>query len=167
MKWLRAPDSASSRNALDGFPHAFLDMRWPVDHLEIRNAPIGQEVRPWLLAMVVPDPEQRYAMVYLSFSQESPPGFVAAPLLKGLQETKLAAWRGPELPGRNAAGVPACVPVVAARAPEIAVPAEAENWLAADAAMTWALGEFLLTIGCRWRAKARRQARSPLAADPP
>lgn len=167
MKWLRAPDSAPSRNALAGFPHAFLDMCWPVDHLEIGNAPIGQEVRPWLLAMVVPDPEQRYAMVYLGFSQESPPGFVAAPLLKGLQEAKLTAWRGPELPGRNAAGVPACVLVVPACAPEIAVPAKAENWLTADAAMTRALGKFLLPVGRGRRSKARRQAQSPLAADPP
>src|SRR5215217_2167332 len=116
-----------------------------VDDLQVRRSPEGEEVGPGQIAVPARNLEQRDAVVDLGAPQEPPSGRPATPSLQALQEARLIARRVPELPGRDARRVPLAA-ARAAGARKVAVPAEPEHRLAADAAGPRPLGEALLAI---------------------
>src|SRR6266567_1123032 len=68
----------------------------------------------------------------------------------------VVARRRPQLPGRDAASVPARIPVGTLVAPQIAMPSEPEHRLAAHTAIAWPLGMGLFAKRRRRRAKPER-----------
>ena len=92
-------------------------------------------------------------MVDLGAAQEPPSGRPATASLQALQQAGLIARRVPELPGRDAGRVPLAA-ARAAGACKVAVPAEPEHRLAADAAMSRPLGEALVAVRRRRRPEA-------------
>ncbi len=129
-----------------------------VDDLQVGHAPEVEQLGPRALAMVAPDRKQRHPVVDLGVLAEALAGQAAAALLQALEPVEMVARRGPQFPGGDAAAVPGRVFVGAAVVPQIAVPAEPKNRLAAHAAMAGTLGVRRLTIGRGRGAEARRQA---------
>src|SRR5688500_4546986 len=121
--------------ALAGLQRAFRHVRRPVDDLQVRGAPEAEQLRPRPLAVLAPDAEQGRTMIDLGALEQPRAGLAAAPLLPAPQQTVVVARSGPELPRRNAAGMPGGLAVDVPVTPEVAVPSETENRLAADAAM--------------------------------
>src|SRR6266487_2145336 len=68
----------------------------------------------------------------------------------------VVARRRPQLPGRDAASVPARIAVGTLVAPQIAMPSEPEHRLAAHTAIAWPLGMGLFAKRRRRRAKPER-----------
>src|SRR3954452_4847547 len=143
------------------FGGAFVDMGAAVDDLQGRRAPEGEKVGPGPVAVLAPNLEKRDALIDLGAAQEPPSGRSAATPLQALQEAGLIARRVPELPRRDTRRVPLAAAVAAA--PELAVPAEPEHRLAADAAGARALGKARIAIGRR----RRPEAFAPLFAPAP
>ena len=77
---------------------------------------------------------ERHAVVDLVATHERPVAGGAAPLLQAGEERRVTGRRGPQRPGRDAAAVPAGAAPLRAVAPEVAMPAEPEDRLPADAA---------------------------------
>src|SRR6266567_7298284 len=71
----------------------------------------------------------------------------------------VVARRRPQLPGRDAASVPARIPVGTLVAPQIAMPSEPEHRLAAHATIARPLGMGLFAKRRRRRAKPERRPR--------
>src|SRR5215208_2369856 len=132
---------------------AFLGMGGTVDDLEVRRAPEAEEVGPGQVAVLARNLEERDAVVDLGAAQEPPSGRAATTSLQALQEAGLIARRVPELPGRDTGRVP--LPAArAAGARNVAMPAEPEHRLSADAAGTRPLGEARVAIRRRRRPEA-------------
>lgn len=79
------------------------------------------------------------------------------PLVR-LEDLHLIAWRDPQLPCRDTSGIPIGVLVRRARSPEVSMPTEAIDGLAADAAMPATAGVLWHTIKRRWHPKGRGEA---------
>ena len=135
---------------------AFLRMGVAVDHLQIGQAPKAEKPRPWHVAMLAPELEERQLVVDLGVSQKPLAARCATVLLPPLEERHLIARRVPQPPSRHAGRVPFGVSVWAG-APEILMPAEAVDLLAADTAMALAERESLFAIRRGGRPKALRQ----------
>ena len=92
---------------LPRFVGAFLEMRFPVDHLQVGQPPIGEKLRPRRRALVAPDPEQRNAMIDLRVPQQPSPCGGASMPLDAFEQAVLLARRVPEFPRGDAGSVPA------------------------------------------------------------
>ena len=117
-----------------GLGAGFGEVGGAVHRLQVREAPIGQELGPGRVAVPAPHEVERHAVVHLAVARQAPARHGATPLLQTRQELRLVGGRGPDLPGRRTAGVPAGPAVGLAPSPQVAVPAEAVDRLAAQAA---------------------------------
>ena len=140
-----------------------------IDDLQVGHAPIGQQRGPGSSGAlrVAPDPEQRHAVIDLRVLAEPRAGGGAAMVLQTSQMPHVIARRSPQLPGRDAAAVPRRIAVGMRVAPQIAVPAEPEHRLPADAARARTPAVDLFAKRGGRRAKAERHVRRFAAADPP
>src|SRR5207302_8791438 len=98
-----------------------------------------QQLRPGERAVIAPNREQRHAVIDLGVLEQALAGEPAAAALQRLEVAQMLARGRPQVPGGNAAAVPARGLVGPAVAPQVAVPAEAKHRLAAHAAMAQAL----------------------------
>ena len=136
----------------------FLRVGRTIDHLQVGNAPIGQQHRPPLI-LLPPHPEERYAMVHFGISGEPRAAHRTAPALNGLQLANIVARNGPQIPCGDAAAVPGGMTVGGLFAKGIAVPAEPEDRLPANTAMSLSSRMRLVPKGNRRRPEARPQLR--------
>ena len=106
--------------------------------------------------MVTPDPKQRDPVIYLSIPPEPSTCLTAAPPLEATQEWRLAIRCVPELPGNDTSTVPDRI-LVRSAVPQVDVPAESVNRLAANAAKTRAQTVGSLAVRSRRHAECCRQ----------
>ena len=99
------------------------------------NPQNAQQRRPVHVAMLAPHPEQRHAMVDFRGLPQPPAGLGAAAPLQAADQLGVVARRVPQPPRRDAGGVPGGV-LVRPALPQVLVPAEPIDRLAADAAET-------------------------------
>src|SRR5258707_9465565 len=104
--------------------------------------------------MLAPDAKERHAVIDFRGLPQALSGFGAAPRLQSLEQAHLVARCVPELPGRDAGGVPGSV-AVRPSVPQVDVPAEAIDRLPAHAAMAGTARERGLTIGRGRRPEGR------------
>src|SRR3569623_3596323 len=141
-------------------------MRVAVDHLQVRQAPEVEQLRPAEIAMLPPHAEQRNAVIdFGSLPQPRAAGGTAT-LLQLPEQLGVVARCVPELPGDDAGGVPNGV-IVGPLAPQVFVPAEPIDRLTADAARPGATRVPLVAIRCRRGAEPRRQRRLAVSAELP
>jgi hypothetical protein len=62
-----------------------------IDDLKVRQTPIVEQFRPFIIAMVAPDSEQWDPVIYLGILPEPPTRLAAAPRLEPPQERHFAA----------------------------------------------------------------------------
>ena len=74
---------------------ALLLVSGSIDDLQVRDAPEGQQSRPWFIAIVMPDLEQGNAVVDLGILEQPFAGCETAALLKNLQVPDMIARRNP------------------------------------------------------------------------
>ncbi len=117
--------------------------------------------------MLGPDGEERNTMVHFRRPEQAAPGRCASPLLAQLQNLEVIGRSGPELPGHDTGGVPRGIPVRLAVAPGVAMPAQPEDRLPADAAMPRSTRKGGLPIRCRRRAEGHRQTGFLVGAETP
>jgi hypothetical protein len=101
--------------------------------LGIWQAPIAQQFRPWCFPVLGPHPKQRDTVVNFSVLPQPSAALPAAPSLQPPEEPGAAIRRIPKLPRDHAGAVPVRIHVSAA-IPQIDMPAEAIDRLAAHAA---------------------------------
>jgi hypothetical protein len=131
------------------FRQAFGRVRIGIDELEVWCSPERKHRGPFVVASFVPYPMQRYAMVNFGPASESLTRLGTTAELQPLQELNVRARSSPEPPGGNAGSVPFDLSVRTG-APEIDMPAEAIDGLAADTAAAATQLELGFTIGS-WR----------------
>jgi len=136
---------------------AFGGMHVAVDHLKVGHAPIRQQRGPRGVAHFAPDAEQRHPVVDLGGLPQPPAGLRATPRLQAPEQPALIGRRAPQPPRHHAGGVPHR-PLVRPGVPQVAVPAEAIDRLAAHAAGSRAAEKLRLAIRRRRIAECRRQA---------
>jgi hypothetical protein len=95
---------------------AFCGVGVAINHLKIWQAPIVEQFRPFIIAMVAPDSEQWDPVIYLGILPEPPTRLAASPRLQPPQERRFAARRIPELPCDHASAMPSRI-LVGACAP--------------------------------------------------
>ena len=143
---------------------AFGGVHIAVDHLKVGHAPIRQQLRPRRVAPLAPDAKQRHAVVDLGGLPQPPAGLRAAPRLQAPQHPVVVARRVPEPPRHHAGGVPRR-PAVRPGVPQVAMPAEAIDRLAAHAAearAAWRIAARDTAPAARGRLPAgRRRADAP------
>jgi hypothetical protein len=106
-----------------------------IDDLQVRHAPEAEQRRPWGVAVLTPHPEQRHAVIDLGGLPQPSAGLGAAAPLDALEDARMVARRRPQVPGDHAGGVPYGI-LVGAAIPQVDVPAESVDRLAADAAVS-------------------------------
>src|SRR3569833_2315654 len=99
--------------------------------------------------MFAPDAEQRRAVIDLGGLPQPRAGGRAAAALQAPQEFRMRVRRVPQLPGGDAGCVPNGV-LVGAAIPQVNVPAQAIDGLAADAAVT---GAAAVRLFAKWRGR--------------
>jgi hypothetical protein len=105
-------------------------------------------------------------MVYFGIRPQSSTRLAAAPPLQATQERCLAIRCVPEFPGHNASTMPRRI-LVQTGVPQIPVPAESINGLAANAAETWTQSVGSLSVGNRRRAECGGQPSFASLTGPP
>lgn len=143
--------------SIAGFVGTFQDVSIAIDDLEVRQTPIVEQVRPGCIPILIPDAEERYSMIHFGIFPEAAARFAAATRLKSPQQWRLFAWRTPELPRNNAGAMPRR-PLVGPFVPQIDVPAELIDGLAADAAEARAACMSFFSIWRRRRTKGHGQS---------
>jgi hypothetical protein len=128
---------------------AFRSVDVAVNHLKVWQTPKIEQLRPWKVPVLAPNPKQRDAVVNFCIPPQPTSTLSAAATLEAPQESDLDTWRIPELPGHHAGAVPDRV-LVGTTAPEVDVPAEAINWLTAHAAKSRPERVRLYTERCGW-----------------
>src|SRR6266536_4278554 len=158
---LRSAASACRNRARRRFQPAFLHVGGSVYDLQIRHTPIDQHCRPGSLCPLAaaPDLEQRHAVIDFRVLGEPRAGESATIVLQTPQMPNVIARRCPQLPGRDAASVPARIAIGTLVAPRIAMPSEPEHQLPAHAAIAGSLGVRFFAKRRRRRAKAVRRIR--------
>ena len=147
----KACDASVSR--LDG---TFCRVNVTIDHLEVGQAPIAEQIRPRRFPVFAPHPKQRDAVVNFGTLPQPSAALAPAPHLQPPQETDVVARRVPKLPCDHAGAVPVRVHVSAA-VPQIDLPTEAIDRLAAHAAESRTLDVCAFAIGrgrssiCGWQ----------------
>src|SRR5580700_4216675 len=116
--------------------------------------------------MLAPDLKQRHAVVDLRGLPQASAALAATARLQAAQQTRFAARRIPELPGDHAGAVPGGI-LIRSGAPQVDVPAKAENLLPADAAIARTARIFGFAIRRRRYAERRRQSALAIAAKAP
>ena len=127
---------------------AFGGVHVAVDHLKIGHAPIRQQLGPRRVAALAPDAKQRHAVVDLGGFPKPPAQLRAPSRLQAPEHAVVVARRVPKPPRHHAGGVPV-QPCGSSAVPQVAVPAEAIDRLAADAAVTRTARELRLAVGYR------------------
>jgi hypothetical protein len=125
--------------------------------LGIWQAPIAQQFRPWCFPVLGPHPKQRDTVVNFSVLPQPSAALPAAPSLQPPEEPGAAIRRIPKLPRDHAGAVPVRIHVSAA-IPQIDMPAEAIDRLAAHAAGSPTFGVCAFAIGRRRRSICGRQS---------
>jgi hypothetical protein len=146
---------------------AFRDVRLARDHLQVLDAPEPEQMGPGGVAILAPDSIQGDPVIDLARSEQPSSAFGTSSALHLPERPHEQIRSGPELPGDDAGGVPHRVGVRLPVAPEILVPAEAEDRLPANAAMAVAARECRLAIRSGRRAEAFGNALGPIAINPP
>src|SRR6516162_11422626 len=95
-----------------------------VDDLEVGRAPESKQLWPCERAVVAPHRKQRHAVIDFGILEQPLAGEAAAAALQRLEMAQVIAWRRPQVPGGDAAAVPAGVLVGSSVAPQVAMPAE-------------------------------------------
>jgi hypothetical protein len=145
---------------------AFCGVGVSVDHLEVWQAPITEQLRPLRIPVFAPYPKQRDSVVDLGGPPESSAGLATAARLEAPQQAGLVTRRIPELPGNDAGAMPICI-LVGTAIPQINMPAKAINRLPAHAAETWALRVCVFAIRRGRRSKGGWQSAPAVFAKPP
>ena len=101
---------SASVSRLDG---AFCGVNIAINYLEVRQAPIGEQLRPRRSPVFAPHPKQRHAMINFGALPQSSAALAAATRLQPPQEPGVAARRVPKLPRDHTGAVPGCVHVSA------------------------------------------------------
>jgi hypothetical protein len=135
-----------------------------IDYLEIWQAPIGEQIRPRRFPVLTPHWKQRNAVVNFGVLPKASAALAAAPCLQPPQERDVVARRVPKLPCDHAGAVPVRVHVSAA-APQIDMPTEAIDRLAAYTAATRTLRICAFAIGRGWRSICGRQSMVGVIAE--
>ena len=141
-------------------------MNVTIDYLEVWQAPIGEQIRPRRFPVFAPHPKQRDAVV--NFGALPPPSaaLAAAPRLQPPQEPDVVTWRVPKLPRDHTGAVPVRIHVGTA-IPQIDMPTEAIDRLAAHAAESRTLRICAFAIGRGWRSICGRQSMVAVIAELP
>ena len=84
----------------------FQNMSVAVDDLQVRHAPIVQQVRPRHTPVLAPDAIERHAVIHLRVLPEATARLAATTRLKPSQQRRLFARRVPELPCDDACAMP-------------------------------------------------------------
>jgi hypothetical protein len=132
------------------FDGGFCGVSIAVNYLEVWQAPIAEQIRPRGLSALAPNSKQRDTVVNFSAFPQPPAALAAAPPLQPAEKLDIAVWRVPKLPRDHAGAVPSRVHV-SATVPQIDVPTEAIDRLAAHAAKTRTLRMRAFAIWRRWR----------------
>src|SRR5215813_11435000 len=127
-----------------------------VDELQVGQAPVAQQLWPRQVAMLFEHLKERQLMVDFGGLEQALAAFPAAPLLQPAQQPHLVARRAPEIPGGHTGRVPARFGI-SASGPEVDMPAEPVDRLAADAAEAATACVGALPIGCWRQPEALRQ----------
>ena len=115
---------------LDG---AFCGVNIAINYLEVRQAPIAEQIRPRRFRCSLQHPKQRNAVVNFGALPQPSATLAAAPPLQPPEEPGVAIRHVPKLPRDHTGAMPVRVHVSAA-VPEIDMPTEAIDRLAAHAA---------------------------------
>jgi hypothetical protein len=112
---------------LDG---TFCRVNVTIDYLEVRRAPIVEQIRPRRFPVLAPNPKQRDAVVNFGALPQPSAALAAAPPLQSPEELGVAIRRVPKLPRDHAGAVPVRIHI-GAGIPQIDMPTEAIDRLAA------------------------------------
>src|SRR6476646_8454785 len=129
---------------------AFCGVNIAIDYLEVWQARIGKQLRPWRSPVFAPDSKQRHAVINFGALPQPSAALATATRLQPPQEPGVAARRVPKLPRDHTGAVPVCVHI-GATIPQIDMPTEAIHRLAAHAAESWTLHVCAFAIGRGWR----------------
>jgi len=132
---------------LDG---AFCGVNIAINYLEVRQAPIPQQIRPRRFPVLAPNPKQRNAVVNFGALPQPSAALAAAPPLQPSEEPGVAIRHVPKLPRDHTGAMPVRVHVSAA-VPQIDMPTESIDRLAAHAAESRTLDVSAFAIGRGWR----------------
>jgi hypothetical protein len=143
----------SSMPSLDG---AFCSMGVAIDYLKVWQAPVTEQFRPSIIAMVTPNSKEWDAVIYLSILPEPSTCLSASPRLKTPEKRCFVTRRIPEFPCDHTGTVPVRV-LVGARVPQINMPAKAINGLPAHAAESSSRAIGAVSIRCWRRSERGRQ----------
>ena len=153
----------TSVSGLDG---TFCRVNVTIDNLEVWQAPIVEQIRPRRFPMFAPHPKQWDAVVNFGALPQPSAALATAPRLQPPQEPGVVTRRVPKLPRDHTGAVPIRIHVSAA-IPQIDMPTETIDRLAAHAAESRTLRVHAFAIGGRWRSICSRQSMLAVIAELP
>ncbi len=103
--------SSAKGTSLSRLRTAFLQMGGAVDDLQVRYAPEIEQSRPIGVLVIPPHLEQRDAMIDLGLREQPITTKAATPVLKRLELSEIGARCVPQVPCRDAAGMPFAIAV--------------------------------------------------------
>jgi hypothetical protein len=158
---LARDDGSRALGPVLGFGSAFRQMSLARDHLEVREAPVSEQLWPRFPSVLPPHVEERHAVVDFRHRRQAPPAHGAAKPLNTFQDRRVEMRGGPEFPRDRAGLVPSRARARASVAPQVAMPSVAKDRLAANTAGSMSSRE------CRFPKRGRRRSevgRQPVPA---